>query len=675
MKLLDYLKNIEFRKYGIFLAVSVLLFFATSQTFQSRLVFHNFDMVDAYPGYPILPEPYEIPLYFLSYLVIPLLALALYSLWRFRIVKLLAGLAALGIAAKFGLTLINLHLGFSLLARAIHYLSTHSFWHLIWLLATKRLYIVRVSLLAGLGVFALTILWPLNVAWFRNWDTNDKLKKFLPYLLILLVILLFHPNFPSQEGFTNFVLTPASEIIHGKPLLYETTSIYGILDAYLTALLVKFVLLLSFKSMAAIIMVMYFLFYFLLYKLLKLWSNSTLFALFGTWLAIIAGFFLLTDPYVTAYSIPGQSAFRQGFWIFSAFLIARFMRNPGKFKRELILAMAAISFFWNIDTGIYISIATFVAMAYAEFDPHSKWLDNLKKVFIVGFKQLGYLVALFGIITAVNYLVYHAWPNWHLELVDISTFNTGYGKYLMPKFGLYELFVGVYSAFLLWIFIKLFQRKKVDLVIIFLTIYGIFSFVYYVGNSVWSYLNFISIPMLLLSWFALYRYIKEPKTFISPRLVQAVFYGLLGFAAVMTVAKVPVVFAYRNYADMSLTSVDKQFQPLYEDAQYIKIHFPQTRIPVFHENDGRLLIMADKVNSLYLQSGNERLYSLYSNYLVIYRRHVQGLIQQVIEMRPQYVFITNQSRKDPRFADFEDFVKTRYTLSKSLNTLNIYELK
>jgi len=342
--------------------------------------------------------------------------------------------------------------------------------------------------------------------------------------------------------------------------------------------------------------------------------------------------------------------------------------------KQLILFSAAIALFWNIDTGAYVNIATFAALTYFEFQPTAGTLfRNAKNIILLGLNQLVYILFVFGAITVGNYIFFNAWPDWGLELADISTFNSGYGKVLLPLYGLFEVYVFVYLGFLAWIAKKLTQGEKVNPIIMFFSVFGAFSLMYYVGNSVWSYLNFVAIPALVLVWYALYKSLKTPGVIIGQRLTNALIYSLLAFAITMSAAKIPTVFAYRDYTNISLHLVAPEKQELYEDALYIKENFSQTRIPLFHEFDGSLLVWAGKINSLYLQDGDRRLYSLYSAFLVIYKRHTAGLITQIEESWPEHVFIS--SDPDQRIQDFETFVKQHYILETELNTVNIYKLK
>ncbi|MBI2624670.1 hypothetical protein HYW67_04290, partial [Candidatus Parcubacteria bacterium] len=107
---------------------------------------------EAFPGFSVRPEPYEIPLYFLGYLVIPFMAWGLYVLWQrlaprfapYRRTFFFGGLALLFVAAAvFALErFAALDVG--------GYVSRQGIGQMLWLLFTKRLFIARLAVLTAL---------------------------------------------------------------------------------------------------------------------------------------------------------------------------------------------------------------------------------------------------------------------------------------------------------------------------------------------------------------------------------------------------------------------------------------------------------------------------------------------------------------------------------------------
>lgn len=657
----------KLRSYLPFLAIVVVIYFISVRFAQDTLLSVEPEITDAYAGMGLAPEPYEAPLYLLGYILIPILALALSQLWKLGFVKMLVVIAGVG-AAIFLVIKAAPRIDLPGMANFLNdYLERRSIGHGLWLVFTKRLYIIRIAFAAGLAALGLAYIFRFQfpARWIQRFDQGALVKKLMPLLLLVLLFIIFHPNFPVKENYFNYALLPASEILHGKPLLYETASQYGILNVYLLALALKFILPLSVKSMALFTMILYAIFYILLYYALNSWFGSRFFASFGVGLGLITGFFLLTDPYVTPYTYIGQSVYRHGFFILPFLFIVLFYKTQKRLYEELALIASAFSVLWNIETGVLTVLATMAVFAHVRLADLSQNIRTRALLVLkVAVKQLIYVGMLFGAVSAVNLFVYGSWPNWLLHLRLLTAFENGFGKSPMPAIGLYQILVFVYLAFMVWIAVRFVQRKDVPVPVVFLTIYGSLALLYYVGNSAWSYLNFVSLPMLLLWLYAFVRWQEE-------RLVTATFYGVLAFALVITFAKLPVIFAYRDYRDTSLVSIPKEDRLLHEDAQYIKNNFAEVRIPLLHQDMGKLLVMSDKINALNLQQDGLVLNSLYDSILP-YRSFTRGLVNQVEASWPEYVFISN--RPEETFSDFENFIKQYYRVETWLNTLNIYRL-
>jgi len=697
-KIKQFINQVNIKLFSFSLILAALAYFITARLWEDSLTYTNFDIADALPGFPVKPEPYEILLYLFSYIVIPVLAFVFYIILqqlaklsffkvlyrRFKKFKsLVYGLTnnrGKYIVLVGGLLAIIILIFFydKLPANQFvtNYFQRQSIWHLIWLLFTKRLFLIRISLAISLATFLFFffIKQPKSswLAWLKKAWQSKRIRKIIPVFFVLVVVIIFHPNFPSEENYTNYILSPAHEILLGKPLLYETSSVYGVLIVYFTALVSSLLLPMTYQAFSLLLMAFYFLFYVGLYRVLRLWLGSTTHALLGTWLGVVFGYLLLVDPAITPFNFPGQTAIRQGFYMLTLFLLAQFCYHHKNFWRELTLLASAISLFWNIYTGVYITIATFVTFTAIElFNFENSIVARLKKTVVMGLRQLIYILVVFGLITIINYLVYGAWPNWLIPIRDISTFNTGYGRFPIPAVGLFIVHVVIYTSYLLWILFRYWQKKTVHPVVVFLTVYGIFSFIYYIGTSAWSYLNFISIPAVLLAMYAFFRFLKLGNKIFSERFMMSIFLGWMAFIGVLTIAKIPTVFAYRDYTNFQSFFLYDKDHDLLADANYIKKNFQDVRIPVFHHDDGRLLLMADKINSLNLQENNKPLYSLYDDFLVVYKRQLQGLKNQIRDNKPEYVFISNTP--DARMKELEMFIKQDYVLDTSLKTLNIYK--
>lgn len=668
-----WLGSVAWPRFGVWVALVTVAYFAAMRLLQDRLGVTVPTIDITYPGWPLRPEPYEIPLYLLGYAVIPLLALGLQAVWPRRTWRFCLTLLAIAAAVRFlpwqrwSALVPPVSLG--------EYLQTRGLGHAFWLALTKRLYIVRISLLAGGLIWALTALrrWP-DAVWVQRIVRWPHWGRIAPYGLAALAALVVDPNFPYIEGNSNYVLGPALDHLHGKPILYETSSIYGVLNTYLVAFVMWLLpsSVLRTAVLALVVTGLYLAFFVLLYRTVQRWLNSTFYALLATWAGLVVSFFLLADPYITPYDLNGQNVYRQGFFILPTLLIVWWDRTGRSRYRELALLVAAIGLLWNIETGLYLVVAMAASLGFAEamrFDV--SWPRRCAGAALLWLRQAGYVVAVFAVVSLVNAAVYGAFPDWRQQLFFLTAFEGGYGKLPMPAVGLYQVFVAAYILALWWSTRQVMTRQRVATVVPFLAVYGACGLLYYVGNSAWSYLNFTSLPFLLLLIAAIHAALQRP---IPPRWACATLTGLLAFLLVMTAAKVPVVLAYRDYAAPSLFAVASSDQPLYADAQFLKRQLPETRLALFHHDDGKLLLWADKVNAWqYADETGRPVSSLVDDLQVVFRPQIRGLITQIEAQQFARVLITQRS--DPRIADLEAYVQQRYAVERHLQTLTIYRIK
>ncbi|MDD5110820.1 MAG: hypothetical protein PHI63_06455 [Patescibacteria group bacterium] len=676
------------RRFVIALIPTTLAYFLAARIFQDRIVYTPPPVQDIYAGYPFLPEPFEIPLYLASYLVIPVVALAVAALSHRRggaaaatiRVFFTANLRRITTIALIAAVLAGAVLAPRLFSFAQVYLAKHDIGHALWLLFTKRLYIVRVSLAAGLAAFLAAAYWrpPLASGW-RRFEASRLLPVLLPILALAVAFIIMDPNFPYVEGNTNYVLGPASEILYGRPVLYGTYGLYGVLNTYLVTLVMALVPSANIHTFALVAEILYLAFIFGLYALARRWMNSRAAALLAAWLGLIVGFFLLSDPYITAYDSPGQNVYRQGFYLLPALLITWYGATRKAAYRELALMAAGLGILWNAETGIYLSAATLVAISAAEFGEFQRPLrQRFVRIGGVAVRQMGYTLAVFGLTTIVNFLVVGRWPDWVTQFSILTAFEGGYGKLPMPGIGLYQAFIVIYLAAFGWVAYRWIRRQSTEPMVPFLATYGALSFLYYVGNSAWSYLNFISLPALLLLVYACVRALSSAANASAQRLAAAVIVGLLAFAGVMTMAKLPVIFFLRDYAHAGLTAVKPSDEPFHQDAEAIAAMFSQNRVPLLHQDDGKLLLMAGKVNWFDLRQDGRFVTTYFDDAQVIYPRQIDDFIAQVKSGRPLRVLVTTKQKfgpnqPDQRIADFEaGLQQAGYTVERTLNTLKVY---
>lgn len=202
------------------------------------------------------------------------------------------------------------------------------------------------------------------------------------------------------------------------------------------------------------------------------------------------------------------------------------------------------------------------------------------------------------------------------------------------------------------------EEKKQNLPLLFLLVYGIFSLVYYIGESTWQNLYLVSVPLILIALYFC-------KNYFETRLAKASFLALLAFTAMFLAVKIPVEFAGRDYGQpRNLLMTDFVEQDLTKDAEDIKNNYPQlSRIPLIHLNDTSLLILTEKVNLL----------DFYYIFTLYYREDVEREVATLRKQKPEFVFIGQRTNDQIEY--FTSLLEQDYQVAGSLRTLDIYTRK
>lgn len=592
------------------------------------------------------PEPYEIPLYFLGFVVIPVGAALFHYFYKKGFLKyfLILGVAGLVIAAwkLFGI------LDFS---RYFEYIRTHGLSKLLWLLFTKRLFVTRLILGSSLAVFIFFYLKNFSFGWVFALDRKIPWRKLEWLFIIVLAGLVFHPNFPIDPHHYNYFMGPVNDIFHGKALLYDTTSLYGLFNIYFLLPAFK-IMPFSFASLGFITAVFYFGFFVAIYYFLKRWLAAPILVVFGT-ISVYAIMFLFnTSPTRSVYFFPAMSPFR--FWLYvpALFLIYFYQKRPRPFFKELAIFLGAVSLFWNFESGIALCAGIFTVFALQE---NLSWQSAFK----LASKFLGYIAGVFALVTIANYTIYGSLPHWLVFFKEILPFGSGIGMTPLPAIGAFDIFVFLYLALGLAFLKNYREDRPLDLPAIFLIVYGIFYSLYYVGQSTWQNLYLVAVPPILLACYLFKHYREE-------RAVRAAFYSFFIFVAMFLAVKLPVEFKNRDYARATpLSAVPAEDQNLWQDAQYIKEHFPESRLPIIYSGE-------DEVK-LFLYSGKINWFDFYYLFTVYYRNEMDNLTDKVNNKRPPVIFIGRQANDQVEY--FLSSVGNLYERALSLNTVDIYKLK
>ena len=660
------------------LIVATVGYFALTRVLQDwlyRNIQRPADLFASYGEKFVDPEPLEIPLYFLAYAIIPFFALGIQLLvlrfGRAQRNRLLSSLVVVIMFIALALVLLWAPWGRALhfFLRAAGYVQTRGVIRALWLVFNKRLFAATV-ITAGTGV-AFGLAW-LSARRRRLVLTPPAaLERFIArwgiLVVPLLAVLVFHPNFPYEPHHASYFIGPINDQLHGKPLLYETTSLYGIVSHYL--LLAVFgmrILPFTYPALITAIMVVFFGFLVGLYFVLRRWLISTTYAVAGS-LAVFSILYLFqTSPTRSVLHFPALTPWR--FWpvLPVLALLVEFAKSGRRRLLRAAVAVSALAIFWNLETGLALSAATFLTLV---FSGNGKIIPRtMRLVAEFGF----WLIVFFSLINAINWLVYGKFPLWVAYLKELRDYAGGAAMYPLPAFGLYQLLVIAALAVLL---VQCFRSAaaRPDMPLLFVALYGAFGMLHYVGESTWQTLFIAVWPFAVLCTVVADRLASLPTSeAVYPLLVPAIVAAGFFFFALL-VAKLPVEFAHRDYRTIAASFSQPRAHDaiLLRDAEILRRDFPEVRLPLIHINDVRLLYLAGKTNW----------FAIYYSFPLYYKSQAAELAREVVRRRPPYVLIGNgrdalddfqRVRANELNAYFRPLLPPEYVLAEQLETLDVY---
>lgn len=633
------------------------------------------DLFASYGEKFVNPEPLEIPLYFLAYLVIPLLALAVQSAAR-RSAPLLKSrprqrwVAAGGVAIVLGVALVVVPweraVAFS--QQVFAYLQTRGVGRALWLVFNKRLFAAAV-VTAGTGITFL-IAWLVQRRRPLPLTPPPALERGLArwgFLVVpVLALLVFHPNFPVEPHHASYFMGPVNDQLHGKPLFYATSSLYGIVSHYfLLAVFGLGILPFTYPALIALMMAAFFSFLAGLYVVLRHWLRSPTYAAAAT-LAVYSILYLFnTSPTRSVYNFPAMTPWRFLLVIPVFALLVRFARTGKSIARHVAVALASLAVFWNLETGLAISAATFFALLAGGTGKNIARAAKLMAQFCL------WGGVFFSLINGVNFLVYGKLPLWVAYFKEIGEFARGVAMTPLPAIGLFLVLV---LASLAVILTQIFRAPgaPLDLPLLFFALYGAFGMLHYVGESTWQNLFIAVWPFAVLAAAVADRQASPKSGTAHPLAVSAIWAAGFFFSAFMLV-KLPVEFAHRDYRTIAASFGNPRplDAMLIRDAEILRRDFRAVRIPLLHINDTRLLHFAGKTNW----------FAIYYSFPLYSKPQVAQLAEEVTRLRPPYVLVGNGRDAMDEFQrvranELNEFFRPRlpseYVLAEQLETLDVY---
>lgn len=562
----------------------------------------------------IKPEPYEIPLYLLGFIVIPLVSyvftiLAYFTYYQF-------GSRQKG---KIGL---NLDHGIPDVTEA------SAAEPAIFLFKTK---------------------------------VEKFFKKMWPVWLLLLIALIFDPGLPIETHHYNYFIGAVNDVLLGKAILYESSHLYGLFSIYFLVGVFSLIPL-TFPNFVLVIMFFYIIFFAGLWVVIGRWLRSYTLATLCCVVLVSVVYFLPSNSHHSVLFLPAMSPFR--WWPYLAILsfVSSFQQTKNTIYVQLALFTSAAALFWNFDSGVFIAMATLITAAFINVSKRASY----KSVLTVGGNWLAYFSGIFAATHLLNFFVYQSWPDWSLFFKESKSFSQGIVMNPLPAFGAFEAVILVYMFALMLEFYHVYMKKRLNATLLFLSAYGTFSFIYYIGESNMIIFMATLTPFIVIIFYGLHSIIRHPEW------VRAHTMAIFGLLAVTVIgfiilgAKLPRALAQRDYSRFTekLLHVQPQEEDTYLDARHIDQNYRRDRIALVSLNDTKLLLYSNKVNY----------FDFYYIFGIYFKSDMQRYVTQALRETPPFLFIGTGIWSNDQVEYFLSGVTEKYHLKESLLTVDVYEL-
>lgn len=368
-----------------------------------------------------------------------------------------------------------------------------------------------------------------------------------------------------------------NQVSHGKMVLVDIFSQYGVLYPYIGALFTK-IFGFSILNISLFFVLLIFLSFLFIYMALseKIGYNSwfsfiSLIAVIGISHMFYVSIILFGGVNNTYYQYHPIRVIFGSFFIWFAL---KYLKNSSTIKYIIGLFMCGISFLWNFDTGVplvisWLGFLIFNTLSVGNFTTKEKLVKSFKHLLFMGIT----LVSIMAVYDFAAYLHSNRLPNWN-EIVELQKLFVILGFYMAPmrKIDLWNIVIIVYILVLFSCLVALLKKKATDShrYYIFIALFGIGIFSYYQGRSLVSNLFILTYPAVILTAFLLddfsrrylinknnIRHVLNNNIFrfdlIKMFFLSIIFaYGIVAFFT-----KLPDLYKWVKYDIKSIAEVDK----------------------------------------------------------------------------------------------------------------------
>jgi len=482
----------------------------------------------------------------------------------------------------------------------------------------------------------------------------------------------------------NFFIGPINEILHGKSLLVNASSQYGILMTYFIALFFK-IFGASYSNFVLYNILLTFIYLCFFFFAIKKLTKSTLISIIGILSYVALVFFRYDDPSWEVFILASTTPLRFFFDIPVIIFLIDSLKTKSIKSNLIVTIMIAIALFYNLEFGLPLVTAYLLTIIV-------DWLITKKNNhFFFSFLNLAASITGLVLMVSIFSLIRSgALPDWPKYIFYVLFYSKGFLDVPMQPVDFYYFPLFIYAISYFYLLAKIYYKnyQKVP-IIFFLLIYGLMIFFYYLNLSEPNHLLTVIHPAILL--FLLYlSYFKEKLRLfrrVSPIwLFITIFFFIMVFDGIFNIPE--------GKKDRYLNQLKYRYSPI-KDKYY---HWEYSGTDFFlKDNDGKdfylaaqaikkfsgqnkeVIILSRYDTLLYLMSQkSSRLGYPIIEYEPRTEREVAEIISNIDKIRPKYIFVSSDKYSSQEQTEnikiIWEGIRQNYSLVQKAGAVDVYGL-
>jgi len=475
--------------------------------------------------------------------------------------------------------------------------------------------------------------------------TRSRWMSLLIDITAFLIIIgaCFDPKFAVWIYHQNYYLGPVNALLHGRIILVNVFSQYGVLVLEFLALIFKMKLVpLSYQGLSFLVALLCMLQYAVIYLLLRAVLKSPWLSFLGLLVILLLNFFATINFF---QATPSIGPLRFGLCYLMMVLCVLYYKYPAinrifLFFVYVVLGLASL---WSFESFVYVAFMFLGMMVYQSIITNGqelwKVIQSILHTSFWAFLSIGLCQA---IMAGAIFLETSDWPKWGYYFEYVILYEKGFGSLPVDPWSPWLFVIAIYFLCLSSYVIKWLIDRKLDATveratILCLSFFGIAQFTYYLGRSHPNNFFHVSVPAIIIAFYGIDQIGKLPlkKYFLFSQSATISFIIALTFLCTLYLPQFLTKFPNTGFDFVRALVEDQQVekystekflideynllwarQPSSEevtDAVYLirKYAGEQTSVTVFLSNDSttETLLLSNKIHTYLIDHPSENILS------------------------------------------------------------------